>query len=156
MKHLKRFENFYLPDEDEFNIKNNMEEVMPNDSDCETCDDSDEYLTVDDFEDDFKNEFDEDSFDEFEDDFEDESYDDEFGDEWGDELDAPDFDESGIDKFESKKSKPVSYKKSGLKRPDLADRNKNKKIEGWEMAIAKKIEKELEKNKKGSKNRKSK
>lgn len=145
MKHLKRFENFYLPDEEEFNDENNMEEVMPNDSDCETCDDSDEYLTVDDFEDDFEDDYQPD----FEGDFEDDDFEDDFEeDNWGDELDAPEFDNSGIDKFESKKSKPVSYKKSGLKRPDLADRNKNKKIEGWEMAIAKKIEKELEKDKK--------
>jgi len=52
------------------------------------------------------------------------------------------------DSNESKKDKPVSYKKSGLKRPDLADRNKNKKIEGWEKAIAKKIEKSIEDKKK--------
>jgi hypothetical protein len=50
--------------------------------------------------------------------------------------------------FEAKKSKPVSYKKSGLKKPELADRNKNKKIEGWEKAIAKKIEKSIEKKNK--------
>ncbi len=49
---------------------------------------------------------------------------------------------------ESKKEEPVSYEKSGLKRPDLADRNKNKKIEGWEKAIAKKIEKSIEDRKK--------
>lgn len=50
--------------------------------------------------------------------------------------------------YESKKDNPVSYEKSGLKRPELADRNKNKKIEGWEKAIAKKIEKSLEDRKK--------
>ena len=54
------------------------------------------------------------------------------------------------DYFESKKSKAksVSYKKSGLKRPDLADRNKNKKIEGWEKAVATKIEQSMAKKKK--------
>jgi hypothetical protein len=50
--------------------------------------------------------------------------------------------------FEARKSKAVSYKKSGLKRPDLADRNKNKKIEGWEKAVAKKIEKSIDNKKK--------
>jgi Ran GTPase-activating protein (RanGAP) involved in mRNA processing and transport len=56
--------------------------------------------------------------------------------------------EEGEEHTESKKEEPVSYEKSGLKRPDLADRNKNKKIEGWEKAIAKKIEKSIEDRKK--------
>lgn len=56
---------------------------------------------------------------------------------------------TNIMRFESKKTKPESYKKSGLKNPEKADRNKNKKIEGWEKAVAKKIEDSMEK--KGSK-----
>lgn len=48
---------------------------------------------------------------------------------------------------EKKKQKSETYKESGLKKPHLADRNKNGKIEGWEKAIAKKIEKSLEEDK---------
>jgi hypothetical protein len=50
-----------------------------------------------------------------------------------------------IMRFEAKKTKPESYKKSGLKNPDKADRNKNNKIEGWEKAVAKKIEDSMDK-----------
>jgi hypothetical protein len=63
-------------------------------------------------------------------------------------LDSDDEMRDKEDSNESKKDKPVSYKKSGLKRPNLADRNKNKKIEGWEKTIAKKIEKSIEDRKK--------
>lgn len=154
MKHLKRFENFYLSpdvdsDEQEFlDYSKKMREVKPNDdSECETCDDDDNMDMVSNYEDDFEDNYNDDESEDhlnFEDDFENDFEDDE----WGDEFDAPDFDDSGIDKFESKKSKSVSYKKSGLKNPKLADRNKNKKIEGWEKAIAKKIEAQIEKKKK--------
>jgi len=50
-----------------------------------------------------------------------------------------------IMRFEAKKTKPETYKKSGLKNPEKADRNKNNKIEGWEKAVAKKIEDSMEK-----------
>ena len=50
-----------------------------------------------------------------------------------------------IMRFEAKKTKPESYKKSGLKSPEKADRNKNNKIEGWEKAVAKKIEDSMDK-----------
>lgn len=140
MKHLKRFENFYLSpdvdsDEQEFlDYSKKMREVNPNDySECEPCDDDD---MVSNFEDDFDDNYNDSEEHDLEDD-----------EEWGDEFDAPDFDDSGIDKFEAKKSKSVSYKKSGLKNPKLADRNKNKKIEGWEKAIAKKIEAQIDKRK---------
>ena len=38
----------------------------------------------------------------------------------------------------------VSYDKSGLKKPELADRDKDKKISSWEKKVAQKIEKNLE------------
>lgn len=38
----------------------------------------------------------------------------------------------------------VSYDKSGLEKPELADRNKDKKISSWEKKVAQKIEKNLE------------
>lgn len=152
MKHLKRFENFYLSpdvdsDEQEFlDYSKKMREVKPNDSECETCDDDDNMDKVSNYEDDFDTDYENQEQDFMN--YEEEPFEDEDEEEWGDEFDAPDFDDSGIDKFESKKSKSVSYKKSGLKNPKLADRNKNGKIEGWEKAIAKKIEAQIEKRKK--------
>lgn len=47
------------------------------------------------------------------------------------------------DEMDEKKS--TTYKKSGLKNPEKADLNKNKKIEGWEKARGKAIEKSMEK-----------
>ncbi len=38
----------------------------------------------------------------------------------------------------------VSYEKSGLEKPHLADRNKDKKISSWEKNVAKKIEKNID------------
>jgi hypothetical protein len=38
----------------------------------------------------------------------------------------------------------VSYEKSGLKKPELADRDKDKKISSWEKSVAKNIEKQEE------------
>jgi hypothetical protein len=145
MKHLKKFENFYLSpdvdsDEQEFidyskklRSANELESddseeltnVMPDEMSSEEGDwDSESNFSSDEEEGDWDKKDNYDSSEEEE----------------GD---------SFIKRFdEAKKSKPVSYKKSGLKRPDLADRNKNKKIEGWEKAIAKKIEKSMEKKKK--------
>jgi len=58
--------------------------------------------------------------------------------------------------LESKKSKGVSYKKSGLKHPEKADRNKDKKISGWEGKVGKEIQKSIEKQKKEKPSDKSK
>lgn len=169
MKFLKTFENFYLPqdmetdEEDYLRHRKTLNTVNPDDDDdyCEPCEDDDEpelripsdmppyktkyrysdddqttlsrYNTEDEFEDD------EDEFEDDEDEFEDHE------DEFGKEPKMP-----HIMRFESKKSKPVSYKKSGLKNPEKADRNKNNKIEGWEKAVAKKIEDSMDKkNNKG-------
>lgn len=50
--------------------------------------------------------------------------------------------------YEAKKqSKGVSYDKSGLKHPEKADRNKDKKISGWEGKVGKEIQKSMEKKK---------
>ena len=40
----------------------------------------------------------------------------------------------------------VSYEKSGLEKPALADRNKDKKISPWEKKVAKNIEKNIDEN----------
>lgn len=40
----------------------------------------------------------------------------------------------------------VSYKKSGLDKPHLADRDKDKKISPWEKKVAKNIEKNVDEN----------
>jgi hypothetical protein len=155
MKHLKRFENFYLqPDIEEVNTDSEAEDLkslfagkntdddgieseidytsIPGEPDSKLRDvvvgrmPEDELATI--------------------------GHDEEEGDLRSvDNYDSSEEEEgdSFIKRFdEAKKSKPVSYKKSGLKRPDLADRNKNKKIEGWEKAIAKKIEKSMDKKKK--------
>lgn len=49
--------------------------------------------------------------------------------------------------LESKKDKGVSYEKSGLKHPEKADRNKDKKISRWEGKVGKEIQKSMEKEK---------
>ena len=41
----------------------------------------------------------------------------------------------------SKLLSEVSFEKSGLKKPELADRDKDKKISSWEKKVAKNIEK---------------
>jgi hypothetical protein len=127
MKFLRTFENFYLPsemetDEQDYLMRNRkMQNVVKSDEDdeyCEPCED-----------------------------------DDKIGDElpsFSEEEEIEDNDKMGmrmpnIMRFEAKKTKPESYKKSGLKNPDKADRNKNNKIEGWEKAVAKKIEDSMDK-----------
>lgn len=44
---------------------------------------------------------------------------------------------------EKKKAKSKSYEESGLEHPEKADRNKNKRIEGWEERTGKAIEKSM-------------
>lgn len=155
MKHLKRFENFYLqPDIEEVNKESEPEDLKslfagrnPDDDGREseidytkTAGDPDPKLR-----DVVAGRMPEDELSPI-------GHDEEEGDFTNDDNYDSSEEEEGdsfIKRFdEAKKSKSVSYKKSGLKRPDLADRNKNKKIEGWEKAIAKKIEKSMDKKKK--------
>jgi hypothetical protein len=54
--------------------------------------------------------------------------------------------------LEKKKAKGSSYKKSGLKNPEKADLNKDKKISGYEKTRGKAVQNSVEKEKeKGSK-----
>lgn len=134
MKFLRTFENFYLPsdmetDEQDYLMKNRKMQsvVKPDDDDeyCEPCEDDNEMgseLPSFSEEDNMRmnrNEF--------------------------EEEEEEDMRMPNIKRFEAKKTKPEAYKKSGLKNPEKADRNKNKKIEGWEKAVAKKIEDSMEK-----------
>jgi hypothetical protein len=136
MKFLRTFENFYLPsdmetDEQDYLMRNRKMQnvVKPDDDDeyCEPCADDDEMgaeLPSFSEEDNMRmnrNEFEEEEEDDMS-------------------MRMP-----HIMRFEAKKTKPESYKKSGLKNPEKADRNKNNKIEGWEKAVAKKIEDSMEK-----------
>lgn len=136
MKFLRTFENFYLPsdmetDEQDYLMRNRKMQnvVKPDDDDeyCEPCADDDEMgaeLPSFSEEDNMRmnrNEFEEEEEDDMS-------------------MRMP-----HIMRFESKKTKPESYEKSGLKHPEKADRNKNNKIEGWEKAVAKKIEDSMEK-----------
>ena len=45
---------------------------------------------------------------------------------------------------EAKKTKKLSYKKSGLKNPHLADLDKDKKINGYEKARGKAVQKSIQ------------
>ena len=136
MKFLRTFENFYLPsdmetDEQDYLMRNRKMQnvVKPDDDDeyCEPCEDDIEMgaeLPSFSEEDNMRmnrNEFEEEEEDDMS-------------------MRMP-----HIMRFEAKKTKPESYKKSGLKNPEKADRNKNKKIEGWEKAVAKKIEDSMDK-----------
>ena len=155
MKHLKKFENFYLPQDVESTEGDDLKPIVAGRMAGDT-----KKSTID-----YKSLMSDEEAEEYGDTLrpvvagrmpEDEiapiGHDEEEGDfENGDNYDSSEEEEgdSFIKRFdEAKKSKSVSYKKSGLKRPDLADRNKNKKIEGWEKAIAKKIEKSMDKKKK--------
>jgi hypothetical protein len=133
MKYLKKFENFDLgrfTSEEEIVGDNEMD----NEEECEPCSSSDE---LDEYEDD------EYTFSRIEDDLE--------KDEevrrirrWGDE----DIEEVE----EKKKEKGISYEKSGLKHPEKADLNKDKKLSKYELARGKAVQKaiEAEKEEKGS------
>lgn len=138
MKFLKTFENFYLPsdmetDEQDYLMRNKkINVVKPDDDDeyCEPCADDEMGRKLP-------------SFDEEDDDMgmrRRNQFEDEIEHEEEDQMRMP-----HVMRFEAKKTKPESYKKSGLKNPEKADRNKNNKIEGWEKAVAKKIEDSMEK-----------
>jgi hypothetical protein len=136
MKFLRTFENFYLPsdmetDEQDYLMRNRkMQNVVKPDEDeeyCEPCEDDDKMG------DELPSFSEEDNMRMNRNEFEEEEEDDMS-------MRMP-----HIMRFEAKKTKPESYKKSGLKNPDKADRNKNNKIEGWEKAVAKKIEDSMDK-----------
>jgi hypothetical protein len=156
MKHLKKFENFYLqPDSEEMNNDSEKEDLRSLFAGRNTDDDGREsnidYTPIPGEPDPELKDIVAGRMPEEEEDFAPIGHDEEEGDDYGDDYNSSEEEEgdSFIKRFdEAKKSKSVSYKKSGLKRPDLADRNKNKKIEGWEKAIAKKIEKSMDKKKK--------
>jgi hypothetical protein len=130
MKYLKKFENFSEFDLGRFSEEDELqnpgvEQIENDEEECEPCgsedsEDSDEYTFTSDNE---------------EDDEEAEYADNHRIRRWGDE----DIENIGnID--EKKKEKEVSYKKSGLKHPEKADLDKNKKISGYEKARGKAIQ----------------
>lgn len=146
MKFLRTFENFYLPtdmetdEQDYLSHSRKMKNVVKTDDDddyCEPCASDDTKDVTSHFNTDYGYE-----------EGDTEMRNDTRGhEEEKDEEDA-DMRIPHIMRFEGKKTKPESYEKSGLKHPEKADRNKNKKIEGWEKAIAKKIEASMDKKKK--------
>ena len=148
MKHLKKFENFYLSpdvdsDEQEFidyskklrsssnEIESDSDEdIMPDEISSEEGDwDRENAFASDEEEGDWNKEDNYDSSEE-------------------EEGDAPSFSEDGrhIMSFEAKNN---SYKKSGLKNPKKADLNKDKKISGYEKKRGKAIEDSMDKKDKG-------
>ena len=148
MKHLKKFENFYLSpdvdsDEQEFidyskklrsssnEIESDSDEdIMPDEISSEEGDwDRENAFASDEEEGDWNGEDNYDSSEE-------------------EEGDAPSFSEDGrhIMSFEAKNN---SYKKSGLKNPKKADLNKDKKISGYEKKRGKAIEDSMDKKDKG-------
>jgi hypothetical protein len=138
MKYLKKFENFSDFDLGRFSEEDELqnpgiEEVENDEEECAPCgsedsEDNDEYT--------FTSDDDEDNEEEAE-----------YADNhrirrWGDES----IENIGnID--EKKKEKAVSYKKSGLKNPEKADLNKDKKISGYEKARGKAIQKSVQSEK---------
>lgn len=140
MRYLKTFENFDGFDlgrfsEEDQELDNNLygDKMIGDEEECEPCG-TDEYEEEDD-EYTFSSEDDED-----------------FNDvpsrikRWGDE------DSNEIGSLDEKK-KGTSYKKSGLKNPEKADLNKDKKISPYEKARGKAVQKSIqgEKEEKGSK-----
>jgi hypothetical protein len=120
MKYLRRFESFSEFDLGRFSEEEEINKpVMADESEeeCEPCgDDEDDYVFSSEEEDDYATEPHRIK-------------------RWGDE----DIENIGnID--EKKKEKEVSYKKSGLKHPEKADLDKNKKISGYEKARGKAIQ----------------
>jgi len=108
MKHLKKFENFNLQDE---------EELRPTTYD----------MTLDAEED--------------------ETHPEAWEEEEEDEIGQPEPPQEIT--LEKKKAKGTSYKKSGLKNPEKADLNKDKKISGYEKTRGKAVQNSVEKEKGG-------
>lgn len=154
MKHLKLFEEFYFYGKDE-------EEETCSSCGCEECE-----CTGEEGEENYTESPYESETDEITDMFGGEGMEEEMPDMGGDESgfrrikpfsdmdeeeDGVPFEEEEEDiilpverKFEAKKSKTSSYKKSGLKNPEKADLNKDKKISGYEKARGKAIQKSIE------------
>ena len=148
MKHLKKFENFYLSpdvDSDEQEFIDYSKKLRSSSNEIES--DSDEDIMPDEISSeegdwDRENAF---ASDEEEGDWnKEDNYD--YSEE--EEGDAPSFSEDGrhIMSFEAKNN---SYKKSGLKNPKKADLNKDKKISGYEKKRGKAIEDSMDKKDKG-------
>jgi len=148
MKHLKKFENFYLSpdvDSDEQEFIDYSKKLRSSSNEIES--DSDEDIMPDEISSeegdwDRENAF---ASDEEEGDWNKEDLYDSSEEEEGD---APSFSEDGrhIMSFEAKNN---SYKKSGLKNPKKADLNKDKKISGYEKKRGKAIEDSMDKKDKG-------
>jgi len=148
MKHLKKFENFYLSpdvDSDEQEFIDYSKKLRSSSNEIES--DSDEDIMPDEISSeegdwDRENAF---ASDEEEGDWNKEDLYDSSEEEEGD---APSFSEEGrhIMSFEAKNN---SYKKSGLKNPKKADLNKDKKISGYEKKRGKAIEDSMDKKDKG-------
>ena len=148
MKHLKKFENFYLSpdvDSDEQEFIDYSKKLRSSSNEIES--DSDEDIMPDEISSEEGDWDREDAFasDEEEGDWNKEDLYDSSEEEEGD---APSFSEEGrhIMSFEAKNN---SYKKSGLKNPKKADLNKDKKISGYEKKRGKAIEDSMDKKDKG-------
>ena len=148
MKHLKKFENFYLSpdvDSDEQEFIDYSKKLRSSSNEIES--DSDEDIMPDEISSeegdwDRENAF---ASDEEEGDWNKEDL---YNSSEEEEGDAPSFSEEGrhIMSFEAKNN---SYKKSGLKNPKKADLNKDKKISGYEKKRGKAIEDSMDKKDKG-------
>jgi hypothetical protein len=132
MRFIKKFENFFLtPDvesDEEDYLRNKRNSIMNSEMDeeeCETCDDDDtelegmpmsrQNMPMD--------EMPEEEYEESEE-------------------EENNFNNNHIMSFEAKNN---SYKKSGLKKPEKADLNKDKKISGYEKKRGKAIEDSIDK-----------
>lgn len=148
MKHLKKFENFYLSpdvDSDEQEFIDYSKKLRSSSNEIES--DSDEDIMPDEISSEEGDWDREDAFasDEEEGDWNKEDL---YNSSEEEEGDAPSFSEEGrhIMSFEAKNN---SYKKSGLKNPKKADLNKDKKISGYEKKRGKAIEDSMDKKDKG-------
>ncbi len=74
---------------------------------------------------------------------------------WGDENELRLEKVSSFRQFEAKKEKGESYKKSGLKHPEKADLNKDKKISGYEKTRGKAVQKAVQGEKEEGNDKKS-
>jgi hypothetical protein len=133
MRYLKTFENFDGFDlgrfsEEDNELDNNFygDEMEAGEEECEPCG-SDDYSEEDEYT--FSSEEDDEEFDEVPTRIK----------RWGDE------DSNAIGSLdEKKKEKGTSYKKSGLKHPEKADLNKDKKISPYEKARGKAVQKSMQ------------
>jgi len=166
MKYLKKFENFGQDNHPDLGRFSEEEKNMtqPDENDQNFYEEEEEIFNSE-----------EDNDDEEEEDSYEEEREDEKGRIWGDELVEKKKINAGFqayldkqkakkedkkeDKKETKKStteKETTYNKSGLKNPEKADLNKNKKISGYEKVRGKAIQNAVqdEKEEKGSKDKK--